>query len=88
VVVQPNSINVNDKIRSVYDSFILPCICPTVDDDGQYGSSATCDISLLQALSKRIHFGKFVAEAKFRAEPEKYARFARAHRAWPITPLH
>jgi hypothetical protein len=29
---------------------------------------------LLQALSKRIHYGKFVAEAKFQAQPEKYSQ--------------
>lgn len=28
--------------------------------------------TLLQALSKRIHYGKFVAEAKFRAAPDVY----------------
>ncbi len=30
-----------------------------------------------QALSKRIHYGKFVAEAKFRARPQEYARLIR-----------
>lgn len=35
-------------------------------DDGNYGSAATLDVLCLQALSKRIHYGKFVAEAKFR----------------------
>ena len=30
------------------------------------------DVLCLQALSKRIHYGKFVAEAKFRADPEQY----------------
>lgn len=28
--------------------------------------------SILQALSKRIHYGKFVAEAKFQESPEAY----------------
>lgn len=37
-----------------------------VGDDGNYGSSAMYDVFCLQALSRRIHFGKFVAEAKFR----------------------
>jgi len=35
-------------------------------DDGNYGSAATLDVLVLQALSTRIHYGKFVAEAKFR----------------------
>ena len=35
-------------------------------DDNNYGSSSMLDVTLLQALSKRIHYGMFVAEAKFR----------------------
>lgn len=31
-----------------------------------------------QALSKRIHFGKYVAEAKFRAQTDKYSALIRA----------
>lgn len=33
--------------------------------------------ALAQALSKRIHYGKFVAEAKFRAKPQEYAALIR-----------
>ncbi|CAA6657459.1 unnamed protein product [Spirodela intermedia] len=40
--------------------------------DGNCGSSAVCDTICLQALSKRIHYGKFVAEAKFQATPDTY----------------
>ncbi|CAG8713961.1 155_t:CDS:2 [Rhizophagus irregularis] len=36
-----------------------------VHDDQNYGSAATKDVECLQALSQRIHYGKFVAEAKF-----------------------
>lgn len=43
-----------------------------------YGSSATCDIACLQALSRRIHFGKFVAESKFRSETDKFTRLIKA----------
>lgn len=42
-----------------------PAITPG-GDDGNYGSAATLDVLVLQALSTRIHYGKFVAEAKFR----------------------
>lgn len=35
------------------------------------------DVLCLQALSRRIHFGKFVAEAKFRAEPERFSEMIR-----------
>lgn len=35
-------------------------------------SSFSVPCSILQALSKRIHYGKFVAEAKFQESPEAY----------------
>ena len=41
-------------------------------NDNNYGSAAMQDVLCLQALSKRIHYGKFVAEAKYRAHPEQY----------------
>ncbi|KAI9310651.1 chorismate mutase [Dichotomocladium elegans] len=72
----PNDINVNDSIMDMYISSIVPAICQDTDDK-QYGSSATRDMECLQALSRRIHYGKFIAESKFRADPETYARLAR-----------
>jgi len=27
------------------------------DDDGNYGSAATIDVEILQAISKRVHYG-------------------------------
>ncbi len=60
----PNTININAAIKEVYIGKILPMIC-LPGDDKQYGSSAVNDVNLLQALSKRIHYGKFVAECKF-----------------------
>ena len=102
--LKPNNININAKVKSVFETCILPRICrgpsesPSEsggndheggggggggsgggDDDGQYGSSASCDIALLQALSKRIHFGKFVAEAKFLMNRERYSDMIRAN---------
>ena len=41
----------------------------------------TADIAVLQALSKRIHFGKFIAEAKFQAETERYTKLILANDA-------
>ena len=46
-------------------------------DDGNYGSAAMHDVLLLQSLSKRIHYGMFVAEAKFRQSTEEYAAMIR-----------
>ena len=51
--------NVNDKILSFYVDKIVPAITSgqRSADDGNYGSSATRDVEVLQALSRRIHFG-------------------------------
>ena len=66
-VLAPGSkaINVNDHIMDLYLQRLLPGITEP-GDDNNYGSSAMGDVLCLQALSKRIHYGKFVAEAKFR----------------------
>lgn len=42
------------------------------EDDGNYGSTATIDVEVLQALSKRVHYGKFVSESKFREDPAAF----------------
>lgn len=47
-----------------YVSEIVPMICEPGDDE-QHGSSVVCDVNALQALSRRVHLGKFVAESKF-----------------------
>ena len=66
-VLAPGSkaINVNDRIMDLYLQRLMPGITEP-GDDNNYGSSAMGDVLCLQALSKRIHYGKFVAEAKFR----------------------
>ena len=35
-------------------------------------------IKYLQAISRRIHYGKFVAEVKFRDSPQEYEPLIRA----------
>ena len=83
-ILHPNDVNVNDAIRKFYTEKFLPKVCPDFgrEDRGvsqeNYGSSATCDIACLQALSRRIHFGKFVAESKFRSEPERFTKYIKA----------
>ena len=54
-------------------------ICEDADDKREYGSTANCDLNALQAISKRIHYGKFVAEAKFQAQPEEYGKLIRVY---------
>ncbi|KAK3988547.1 chorismate mutase [Cladorrhinum sp. PSN332] len=83
-ILYTNNVNVNDTIRKFYTEKFLPKVCPDFgrEDRGvsqeNYGSSATCDIACLQALSRRIHFGKFVAESKFRSETEKFTKLIKA----------
>ena len=77
-ILHPNDVNVNKRIIQEYIQKILPSSCRNFgrEDRGEhqenYGSAATCDVACLQALSRRIHFGKFVAETKFRSETEKF----------------
>lgn len=58
------SVNVNSRILQFYVEHIVPGITGAgkgkteSEDDGNYGSSATRDVEVLQALSRRIHFGK------------------------------
>jgi chorismate mutase len=84
-ILHDNDVNVNETIKTRYVQDILPAICPQFggrEDRGEtqenYGSAATCDVSCLQALSRRIHFGKFVAESKFQKETEKFVALIKA----------
>ncbi|TDL23315.1 chorismate mutase [Rickenella mellea] len=43
-----------------------------LEDDGNYGSAATIDLEVLQAISKRVHYGKFVSESKFKSDPAAF----------------
>lgn len=70
-VIQEHTINANRQIKEMYIDKIVPAICAAGDDE-QYGSSAVCDVACLQALSKRIHYGMFVAESKFLSDSEAY----------------
>lgn len=65
------SVNINKEIWSMYYDELLPRFVAK-GDDKNYGSTAVCDTMNLQALSKRIHYGKFVAEAKYLGSREVY----------------
>ncbi|QID88479.1 chorismate mutase aro7 [Saccharomyces pastorianus] len=68
-------VNYNDKIKDVYIEKIIPLISrKDGDDSNNFGSVATSDIECLQSLSRRIHFGKFVAEAKFQSDIPLYTK--------------
>ncbi len=68
-----NIINFNQILLQKYLQWVIPSIAKTGDDE-QHGSTVLADIAVLQALSKRIHYGKFVAESKYRSDPEGYQK--------------
>ncbi|EYU34630.1 hypothetical protein ABFS82_11G121000 [Erythranthe guttata] len=72
-----DSININDQVWDMYFKNLLPRFVRQ-GDDGNCGSAAMYDTICLQTLSKRIHYGKFVAEAKFLAAPDVYEAAIRA----------
>ncbi|XP_075659290.1 chorismate mutase 3, chloroplastic-like [Castanea sativa] len=72
-----DSININNKVWNMYFRDLLPRLVKA-GDDGNCGLAAVCDTLCLQVLSKRIHYGKFVAEAKFREYPTAYEDAIRA----------
>mgnify|MGYP001576370596 CR=1 FL=1 len=63
-------VNLNNQILLKYMVF-LPRLCQQ-GDDNKYGSAAVTDIYCLQALSRRIHIGEQVAEAKYREDIPNY----------------
>ncbi|KAK9896438.1 chorismate mutase [Cystobasidium minutum MCA 4210] len=80
-LLHPNNVNVNDKIKDFYINKIIPAITSratsqlkggVTDDDGNYGSAACRDVEALQAISRRIHYGMFVSESKFRSAPADF----------------
>ncbi|KOM48792.1 hypothetical protein LR48_Vigan07g249600 [Vigna angularis] len=71
------SININKSVWKMYLRDLLPLLA-TSGDDGNYAQTAAADLSLLQAISRRIHYGKFVAEVKFRDAPQDYEPLIRA----------
>ncbi|KAL8948370.1 MAG: hypothetical protein Q9222_005441 [Ikaeria aurantiellina] len=83
-ILHPNHVDVNNELKNKYIHVLLPSACRQFnrEDRGEteenYGSAATCDVALLQALSRRVHFGKFVAESKFRLEAERFVELIRA----------
>lgn len=83
-ILHPNNVTVTQKIKEFYIEKFLPAVCSDFghDDRGpeqeNYGSTATEDIGCLQALSRRIHYGKFVAESKFVTEKDKFTALIKA----------
>jgi len=66
-------LNYNKRLLKAYLEKVVPAITKHGDDE-QHGSCILCDIAALQAMSRRVHYGKFVAESKYRSDPEEYQR--------------
>jgi chorismate mutase len=66
-----SNINVNDKILAYYRDRTVPRIAKDGDDD-QYQLTLARDVAVLELLSKRIHFGKVVAESAFINARERF----------------
>lgn len=70
-------VNFNPILLQKYIEVIVPAMTKKGDDE-QHGSTILADIAVLQALSKRVHYGKFVAESKYRSDPDEYQRLVEA----------
>ncbi len=73
-----NKVNFNPVLLDKYINVIVPAVS-TPGDDEQHGSTVLCDIAALQALSRRVHYGKFVAESKYRGDPQAYQKLVDAN---------
>ena len=71
-----SSVNFNQILLKKYVEWIIPSVTQEGDDE-QHGSTVLADLAVLQALSKRVHYGKFVAESKYRSNPEEYERLVK-----------
>ena len=76
ILAGKNEVNVNNELLRWYVEKIIKRLCKPGDDE-QHGSSVLCDINALQALSRRVHYGRFVAESKFRDSTERYTELVR-----------
>jgi len=81
-----SKVNFNEILLKKYIDEVVPSICAKGDDE-QYGSCVLSDIAVLQALSKRVHYGKFVAESKYLADPEGYQALVDANDAEGVMKL-
>lgn len=59
-----SDVNFNKILLQKYIDIIVPSLTRNGDDE-QHGSTVLADIAVLQALSRRVHYGKFVAESKY-----------------------
>lgn len=81
--VRKSDVDVNPEIMRWYVEKIIDRLCLPGDDE-QHGSSTLCDITVLQAISRRVHYGKFVAESKFIADPDEFRKLVEQKRVLEV----
>ncbi|KAF0900220.1 hypothetical protein E2562_028701 [Oryza meyeriana var. granulata] len=69
-------VNVNDAIWSMYFNQLLPFLANN-GDDGNYAVTVSSDLVCLQTLSRRINYGRYVAEVKFIGDQQNYTTLIR-----------
>ncbi|CAO2172953.1 unnamed protein product [Urochloa humidicola] len=70
-------VNVNDAIWSMYFNELLPMLAKN-GDDGNYAVTVDSDLACVQVLSRRINYGRYVAEVKFRGDEQTYTSLIQA----------
>ncbi|KOS14541.1 chorismate mutase [Malassezia pachydermatis] len=89
-VLHPHHVNVSKEILDFYVNDTVPRVTSMhgdKSDDGNYGSAAMCDIDALGSIARRIYFGMFVSEAKFRADPAAFIPHIQSRNAEALAAL-
>ena len=66
-------VDMNREVVEGYVERVVPAVTRP-GADASPGPAVIADVRCLQSLSKRVHLGLYVAEAKFRADRELYTR--------------
>lgn len=89
-MLHPHHVNVSKEILDFYVNDTVPRVTSMhgdKSDDGNYGSAAMCDIDALGSIARRIYFGMFVSEAKFRADPAAFIPHIQSRNAEALAAL-
>lgn len=87
-ILHPHHVHVMDDILAFYTHDIVPKITMGKPaNDKQYGSTVVCDVEALSAIARRIYFGMFVSESKFRADPAAFVPHIQARNTEALAAL-
>lgn len=81
VLHEATKFNVNSRIRKDYIEDVLKNIAfetPGQSADTTFGSTVVADYDCLTTISRRVHYGKFVAESKFLADRGSFEKAIKA----------